>query len=77
MTKKGLVFLFPGQGSQAVGMLNGFEGNAVVASALAEASRAAVMIVSISPFFVVMSIFAWPRTLEASVTAEDSSAIFF
>ena len=40
MTKKGLVFLFPGQGSQAVGMLNGFEGNDVVASALAEASQA-------------------------------------
>jgi [acyl-carrier-protein] S-malonyltransferase len=33
-------FLFPGQGSQAVGMLNGFAGNAVVAQTVAEASDA-------------------------------------
>ena len=38
MTK--FAFLFPGQGSQAVGMLNGFAGNAVVAHAVAEASDA-------------------------------------
>lgn len=35
-----MVFLFPGQGSQTVGMLNGFAGNDVVAASLAEASRA-------------------------------------
>jgi [acyl-carrier-protein] S-malonyltransferase len=33
-------FLFPGQGSQAVGMLNGFAGNAAVADTIAEASDA-------------------------------------
>jgi [acyl-carrier-protein] S-malonyltransferase len=33
-------FVFPGQGSQAVGMLNGFAGNPVVAATLAEASDA-------------------------------------
>jgi [acyl-carrier-protein] S-malonyltransferase len=33
-------FVFPGQGSQAVGMLNGFAGNPVVAQTLAEASDA-------------------------------------
>ncbi|HEU4375806.1 MAG TPA: ACP S-malonyltransferase [Telluria sp.] len=33
-------FLFTGQGSQAVGMLNGFAGNAVVAQTVAEASDA-------------------------------------
>lgn len=33
-------FLFPGQGAQAVGMLNGFAGNAVVAQTVAEASDA-------------------------------------
>ncbi|RJG01398.1 ACP S-malonyltransferase [Noviherbaspirillum sedimenti] len=33
-------FVFPGQGSQAVGMLNGFAGNAVVAQTIAEASDA-------------------------------------
>jgi [acyl-carrier-protein] S-malonyltransferase len=33
-------FLFTGQGSQAVGMLNGFAGNPVVAQTLAEASEA-------------------------------------
>jgi [acyl-carrier-protein] S-malonyltransferase len=33
-------FLFPGQGSQAVGMLNGFAGNAAVAATVAEASDA-------------------------------------
>jgi [acyl-carrier-protein] S-malonyltransferase len=33
-------FLFPGQGSQAVGMLNGFAGNAAVANTIAEASDA-------------------------------------
>jgi [acyl-carrier-protein] S-malonyltransferase len=33
-------FLFPGQGSQAVGMLAGFAGNPVVAQTLAEASDA-------------------------------------
>ena len=33
-------FLFPGQGSQAVGMLNGFAGNAAVAQTIAEASDA-------------------------------------
>ena len=38
MTK--FAFLFPGQGSQAVGMLNGFAGNAVVDQTVAEASDA-------------------------------------
>ncbi len=38
MTK--FAFLFPGQGSQAVGMLNGFVGNAVVDQTIAEASDA-------------------------------------
>ncbi len=33
-------FVFPGQGSQAIGMLNGFAGNPVVADTLAEASDA-------------------------------------
>ncbi len=33
-------FVFPGQGSQAVGMLNGFAGNRVVQDTLAEASDA-------------------------------------
>jgi [acyl-carrier-protein] S-malonyltransferase len=33
-------FLFPGQGAQAVGMLQGFAGNPVVADTLAEASEA-------------------------------------
>lgn len=33
-------FLFPGQGAQAVGMLDGFAGNAVVAQTVAEASEA-------------------------------------
>ena len=33
-------FLFPGQGAQAVGMLNGFAGNAAVAHTVAEASDA-------------------------------------
>ncbi|MCL1886641.1 MAG: ACP S-malonyltransferase [Betaproteobacteria bacterium] len=36
-------FVFPGQGSQAVGMLNGFAGNPVVAESLAEASDAIQM----------------------------------
>ncbi|MCM0045060.1 MAG: ACP S-malonyltransferase [Burkholderiaceae bacterium] len=35
-----LAFVFPGQGSQAIGMLNGFAGNPVVADTLAEASDA-------------------------------------
>ena len=35
-----LAFVFPGQGSQAVGMLNGFADNAVVRDTLAEASDA-------------------------------------
>lgn len=38
MTK--FAFVFPGQGSQAVGMLNGFANNPVVAQTLAEASDA-------------------------------------
>ncbi|WP_151635155.1 ACP S-malonyltransferase [Noviherbaspirillum aerium] len=38
MTK--FAFVFPGQGSQAVGMLNGFAGNAVVDQTVAEASDA-------------------------------------
>lgn len=38
MTK--FAFLFPGQGAQAIGMLNGFAGNPVVAHTLAEASDA-------------------------------------
>ncbi|MEC4721989.1 ACP S-malonyltransferase [Noviherbaspirillum sp. CPCC 100848] len=38
MTK--FAFVFPGQGSQAVGMLNGFAGNAVVEQTVAEASDA-------------------------------------
>lgn len=33
-------FVFPGQGSQAIGMLNGFAGNAVVQDTLSEASDA-------------------------------------
>ncbi len=33
-------FVFPGQGSQAVGMLNGFSGNVVVQETIAEASEA-------------------------------------
>ncbi|MEM4989017.1 ACP S-malonyltransferase [Collimonas sp. H4R21] len=33
-------FVFPGQGSQAVGMLNGFSGNPVVKDTVAEASEA-------------------------------------
>lgn len=33
-------FVFPGQGSQAIGMINGFAGNAVVADTMAEASDA-------------------------------------
>ncbi len=35
-----LAFVFPGQGSQAIGMLNGFAGNPVVADTIAEASAA-------------------------------------
>jgi [acyl-carrier-protein] S-malonyltransferase len=38
MTK--FAFVFPGQGSQAIGMLNGFAENAVVQQTLAEASEA-------------------------------------
>jgi len=38
MTK--FAFVFPGQGSQAVGMLNGFAGNSVVEQTVAEASDA-------------------------------------
>lgn len=38
MTK--FAFVFPGQGSQAVGMLNGFAGNEVVQQTIAEASDA-------------------------------------
>src|SRR5947209_8265684 len=38
MTK--FAFVFPGQGSQSIGMLNGFAGNAVVAQTVAEASEA-------------------------------------
>ncbi|RZI40200.1 [acyl-carrier-protein] S-malonyltransferase [Herbaspirillum sp. HC18] len=38
MTK--FAFVFPGQGSQAVGMLNGFAGNVVVEQTVAEASDA-------------------------------------
>lgn len=41
MTK--LAFVFPGQGSQAVGMLNGFAGNAAVEQTVAEASDALQM----------------------------------
>ena len=37
---KKIAFVFPGQGSQAIGMLNGFAGNAVVAETIAEASQA-------------------------------------
>jgi len=33
-------FVFPGQGSQAIGMLNGFAGNAAVRDTLTEASDA-------------------------------------
>ncbi len=33
-------FVFPGQGSQAIGMLNGFAGNAVVDQTIAEANEA-------------------------------------
>ena len=33
-------FVFPGQGSQAIGMLNGFAGNAVVEQTVAEANEA-------------------------------------
>ncbi|MGB3429526.1 MAG: ACP S-malonyltransferase, partial [Burkholderiaceae bacterium] len=35
-----IAFVFPGQGSQAVGMLDSFEGNAAVADVLREASSA-------------------------------------
>ena len=35
-----IAFVFPGQGSQAIGMLNGFAGNKVVADTMAEASDA-------------------------------------
>ena len=35
-----LAFVFPGQGSQAIGMLNGFAGNKVVEDTIAEASDA-------------------------------------
>lgn len=35
-----IAFVFPGQGSQAIGMLNGFAGNAIVADTIAEASDA-------------------------------------
>jgi len=38
MTK--FAFVFPGQGSQAIGMLNGFEGNQVVRDTIIEASDA-------------------------------------
>src|ERR1700756_403505 len=38
MTK--FAFVFPGQGSQAIAMMNGFEGNPVVAQTIAEASDA-------------------------------------
>ncbi len=38
MTK--FAFVFPGQGSQAVGMLNGFAGNPVIRDTVAEASEA-------------------------------------
>ena len=34
-----IAFVFPGQGSQAVGMFNGFAGNAVVTETIAEASE--------------------------------------
>lgn len=37
---KTLAFVFPGQGSQSVGMLNGFADNAAVKAAMAEASSA-------------------------------------
>lgn len=37
---KKFAFVFPGQGSQSIGMLNGFAGNAVVQQTLAEASDA-------------------------------------
>lgn len=37
---KTLAFVFPGQGSQAVGMLNGFAGNAAVTGVMQEASQA-------------------------------------
>ena len=40
LTMNQIAFVFPGQGSQAVGMLNGFAGNHVVADTLAEASDA-------------------------------------
>lgn len=33
-----IAFVFPGQGSQAIGMLNGFAGNSVVTETIAEAS---------------------------------------
>jgi len=33
-------FVFPGQGSQAIGMLNGFADNAVVRQTVMEASEA-------------------------------------
>lgn len=37
---KKFAFVFPGQGSQSIGMLNGFAGNAIVQQTLAEASEA-------------------------------------
>ena len=35
---KSFAFVFPGQGSQSIGMLNGFSSNAIVADTIAEAS---------------------------------------
>jgi [acyl-carrier-protein] S-malonyltransferase len=40
MNMNKFAFVFPGQGSQAIGMLNGFADNAVVRQTLAEASEA-------------------------------------
>ena len=40
MDMTGFAFVFPGQGSQALGMLDGFSGNAVVEQTMQEASRA-------------------------------------
>ena len=47
MTK--FAFVFPGQGSQAIAMMDGFAGNPVVAQTIAEASDALQFDLSMTP----------------------------